>query len=266
MTTLNNTLQPITERGWQSGFKNLLANEYTLWWGGRRWIKSALIWLAVINGFIFLIAFASTHDPSMTPENVVSTAIGVFVNIGVFATSIGIVVGSQGAIIREKQLGTAAWVLSKPASRTAFIFAKWLAYSVSIIDHLLTFPAIVFLIQSQLFWKQIPAPGQFVESWLIMALNLQFYLALTLMLGTIFSARGPVAGIGISFLFAGSLLPLVLPEWITLLFPWMLQKLAETIALGKPLPEGWVIPVIATVVWILIFMGIALWRFGREEF
>src|SRR5215207_1601994 len=130
MTSLNNDLQPIAEQGWKSGFKNLLQNEYTLWWGGRRWIKSALTWSALINGFIFLIAFASTRDPSITSENVVPMAIGVFVNIGVFATSIGIVVGAQGTIIREKQLGTAAWILSKPVSRNSFILGKWLAYSV----------------------------------------------------------------------------------------------------------------------------------------
>jgi hypothetical protein len=37
-------------------------------------------------------------------------------------------------------------------------------------------------------------------------------------------------------------------------------------ALGKPLPAGWQVPIIATTLWIPVFIGIALWRFRREEF
>ena len=40
------------------------------------------------------------------------------------ASVIAVVAKTQGAIIGEKQLGTAAWVLSKPASRRAFVLAK----------------------------------------------------------------------------------------------------------------------------------------------
>jgi ABC-type transport system involved in multi-copper enzyme maturation permease subunit len=36
--------------------------------------------------------------------------------------------------------------------------------------------------------------------------------------------------------------------------------------LAHPLPEGWLILVIATAVWIVVFIAIALWRFEREEF
>ena len=101
---------------------------------------------------------------------------------------------------------------------------------------------------------------------MLMFLNLQFYLALTLMLGTLFNGRGAVAGIGLGFMFLGSLLSQMLPSSISSLFPWTLQNLASVIALRKPLPDGWQIPIIATLIWIPIFIGIALWRFSREEF
>ena len=32
------------------------------------------------------------------------------------------------------------------------------------------------------------------------------------------------------------------------------------------LPAVWPIPLIATVLWTALFIGVALWRFGREEF
>lgn len=235
-------------------------------WGGRRWIIPALIWMAIINGFVTLIAFAEQMDPSMQGQDVASMAIGVFISIAIFASAIGVIVGAQGAIIREKQLGTAAWILSKPASRSAFVISKWIAYTISALVLSLILPALVFLVQSQLFWGKMPAPIPFLSAWMLMVLSLQFYLALTLMLGTVFNARGAVTGIGLGFMFSGSFLSLILPTWITSLFPWPLQDLAGAMAIGGTLPPGWQVPVIATALWIPVFIGIALWRFRREEF
>jgi ABC-2 type transport system permease protein len=266
MSAQTDSLQPVRELGWRSGFGNLLRKENGMRWGGRRWLIPALVWIAIINGIVTLIAFAEKADPGTAGQDIASEAIDVFVQLGIFASAIGVVIGVQGAIIREKQLGTAAWILSKPASRTSFITSKWLAYSISAMVLSLVLPAIVFLVQSQIFWGKLPAAVPFLEGWLIMVLNLQFYLALTLMLGTLFNARGAVTGIGLGFMFLGSLLSQILPSWISSLFPWLLQNLAGAIAVSRPLPAGWQVPVIATALWIPIFIGIALWRFSREEF
>jgi ABC-2 type transport system permease protein len=99
-----------------------------------------------------------------------------------------------------------------------------------------------------------------------MALNMLFYVSFTLMLGTLFNARGPVSAVGLGFLFGGQIFPNFLPQWVILLFPWKLSELAPALALGQPLPAGWLIPVIATAVWTVVFIAIALWRFSREEF
>ena len=48
--------------------------------------------------------------------------------------------------------------------------------------------------------------------------------------------------------------------------PWNLSRGAVELALGNELPTGWSIPVIATVFWTVLFLGVALWRFDREEF
>jgi ABC-2 type transport system permease protein len=266
MATQIDTLQPVSESGWRSGFKNLLWKENNLRWGRRRWLLPALVWLAINNGFILMIALAATLDPSMSGQEIAPMATGVFISVGMYASSIGIIVGAQGAIIREKQLGTAAWVLSKPTSRAAFIVSKWFAYSVSSLILSLMLPAVVFLIQSQISWGTIPSPAPFLGAWSIMVLHLQFYLALTLMLGTLFQTRGIVAGISLGFMFSGSFLTLVLPAGVRALLPWSLQELASAVVVSSPLPGGWQIPVLATALWIPIFIGIALWRFGREEF
>jgi ABC-2 type transport system permease protein len=266
MTTANNTLQPVAERGWQRGFGNLFRNENNLRWGRYRWIMSALIWLAILNGFVFLVAYGEGESGRATAAEIAAVCMNVFMTIGTIATAVGVVVGVQGAIIREKQLGTAAWVLSKPASRSAFVLAKMLSHSLAFLGLSLLLPSLVFYGQSQMLWGKTPAALPFLGGWLVMVLHLLFYLALTLMLGTLFSTRGPVAGIGLGFLFGGQIVPNFAPEWVTLIFPWPLANLAPALALGQEVPSAWPIPVIATAVWTVVFIGVALWRFGREEF
>jgi len=254
----------VTERGWQRGFGNLFRNENNLRWGRFRWITSALIWLAILNGFVFLVAYGEGESGRATAAEIAAVCMNVFMTIGTIATAVGVVVGVQGAIIREKQLGTAAWVLSKPASRSAFVLAKMLSHSLAFLGLSLLLPSLVFYGQSQMLWGQTPAALPFLGGWLVMVLHLLFYLAFTLMLGTLFDTRGPVAGIGLGFLFGGQIVPNFAPEWLTLIFPWKLSELAP--ALGGALPPVWPIPVIATAIWTVVFIGVALWRFGREEF
>jgi ABC-type transport system involved in multi-copper enzyme maturation permease subunit len=93
-----------------------------------------------------------------------------------------------------------------------------------------------------------------------------FYLTLTLMLGTFFSSRGPVAGIGIALIMAGLMLKGLLPMPVLMVTPWLLADLSSGLALGESLPAVWPVPIVATAVWIVVMMVVALWRFGREEF
>ena len=266
MTTANNALLPVAERGWRRGFGNLFRSENSLRWGKYRWITSALIWPAILNGFIFLVAYGEADGGRSTPAEIAAECIAIFMTFGTIATAVGVVTGVQGAIIREKQLGTAAWVLSKPVSRSAFVLAKMLSYSLAYLTLPLILTSLVFYGQSQMLWGQTPEVPSFLAGWLVMALHMLFYLSFTLMLGTLFNARGPVSAIGLGFLFGGQIFPNFLPEWATLIFPWKLSELAPALALGQELPPVWPIPIIATAVWIVVFIAVALWRFSREEF
>jgi len=38
------------------------------------------------------------------------------------------------------------------------------------------------------------------------------------------------------------------------------------LVLGQEVPAAWPIPAIATAIWTVVFIAIALWRFNREEF
>ena len=266
MTTATNTLVPIAGRSWLRGFGNLFRNENNLRWGRYRWILSVLIWLVILNGFIFLVAYGEADSGKSTPSEIAEEGIAIFMTFGTIATAVGVITAVQGAIIHEKQLGTAAWVLSKPASRNAFVLAKLLSYALAYLLVPLILTSLVFYVQSQMLWNQVPVPAAFLAGWMLMVLHMLFYVAFTLMLGTLFNGRGSVSAIGLGFFFGGQIFPNFLPQWVILMFPWKLSELAPALVLGQPLPAGWFIPMITTAVWTVTFIVIALWRFGREEF
>jgi len=265
ISTTNPALQAVKEPGWRRGFANLLRNETRLWWGTRKWFIHLLLWLVVLNGFILLIGLAEGQEAT-NPVPLYDTLIQVFFQVGAFATAMGMVTTAQGAIVREKQLGTAAWILSKPVSRSAFVLAKFVAYAAGFLSLATLVPGAIFYGQSMVLAGHAPELGVFLAGVGIMVVHTLFYLALTLLLGTLFNTRGPIAGIAMAVLFAGFLLPNVLPQAAVLAFPWMLKDLAVGLVLGSALPAVWPIPVVATALWTALFIGVALWRFGREEF
>jgi ABC-2 type transport system permease protein len=246
------------------GFGNLLGNETRAWWGTRKWLVHLVIWIAIINGFTGLIAWAEGQDGEAASE-VYSEAVQVFFIIGGIAAALGVVSTTQGAIVGEKQLGTAAWIMSKPVSRSAFVLAKLLAHAGAFLVLAVAIPALVFCIQSLIAGWGLPPLVPFAGGLAVLALHLLFYLALTIMLGTVFSARGPIVGIGVGLIIAGQLLPNLLPQLSTF-FPWRLPWAAGGLVLGEVVSREAFVAMGMTAAWTGLFVGVALWRFAREEF
>jgi ABC-2 type transport system permease protein len=278
MTTANNVLRPVTSRGWLRGFDNLLDHEHHLWWGGRKWLLQLLIWILLINGSVAFLGIAAitskdalreAGSPELTPERIYMMEIQVFFQFASLCTAVGAVISSQGAIIQEKQMGTAAWILSKPVSRNAFVLAKLIAHSSAFLALAVVVPTILFCGEIYLLAGIVPAPLDLLAGMGIWALLVLFYLTLTIMLGALFNSHGAVLGIALGFMFAGFVIPNALPD-AAMIFPWVLGQLALALALGPsapgPLPPTAIIPVIATILWIVIFIALALWGFGKEEF
>lgn len=268
----NSIFQAVSEQGWRRGFANLLRHENSTWWRTRRWWINILIWLVVINGTLLAMLSSSGEETGAlqrTPEQVLAEARTVFtVMAGIFGT-IGVVIAMQGAIIDEKKSGTAAWILSKPASRPAFILAKLVANVFALFVVILLVQGAVAYLQLSRFGESAPPLIPFVSGMALLGLHMLFYLTLTLMLGTLFHDRGPVIGIPIGILFGAMFLMGIVGQ-AAYLMPWMIipsgnnQGLAIEAMLGKPLTTT--IPILATMVWIVVFVGVALWRFEREEF
>jgi ABC-2 type transport system permease protein len=203
-------------------------------------------------------------------ENRIQDAVRTFVDMSAVALLLGVVIVMQNAIIDEKQTGTGAWILSKPVARSSFILAKLVANAGALI-------LLAVVVQWALAYLQISlalGSAQPILPYLLgmsmIALNLLFWLTLTLMLGTLFSNRGVLVAIPLGILFlmlyVTSRVPGLL-DYTPLAFIMDMpqqRSLVQLAMAGQPLQT--ILPIIMTVVWSVIFVVVAIWRFGREEF
>lgn len=261
------TLQPVDERGWRMGFGNLIRKENGLWWATRTWWVQALIWLLILNGLLAAVLWAVPQGEEVPSVE----AIEVFFIIGGMATGIGITIIMEGAVIDERRSGTLAWILSKPVSRTAFLLAKLIANSAGAL-------AIMVGLQGVVAYLQLRAAGHevgflpFLGGVALLGLHMMFYLTLTLALSAATDNRGLTIAAPLLVLFSYQFLTSLLP-FLTEIMPWGLVYpvvpgttggMASLVAQGQPLPS--ITPIIATVLWCVLFVGGALWRFAQEEF
>ena len=256
MSTNIVSLVPRRERGWRMGLANMLAKENAAWWRTHRWWTQCLVALFFLN---FLMAM------NLMVGGSISNAVNSFMMIAGIVAPIAAIIMGQDAILGERLSGTAAWVLSKPLRRPAFILAKLIAHGLGLLATWVVLPGAVAYLEFAVLGKVLlPIPG-FAAALGLAYLNLIFYLTLVLMLATLFQGRGPVVGIPLFVVWGWMITPLGVA--LADVMPWrLLMDLgqAEAILQGQPLPTE--APIIATALWCVLFTGVALWRFRQEEF
>ena len=250
------SLIPSRKRGWRMGLANMLAKENVAWWRTRRWWTQCLIALFFLN---YMTAM------NLIVVKSISNAVNNFLFIAGAVAPVAAIIMGQDAIQGERLSGTAAWVLSKPLRRPAFILAKLIAYGLGLLATWVVLPgAVVYLEFAVLSNVHLPIPGLTAALGLVY-LNIIFYLTLVLMLATLFQGRGPVLGIAIFLVWGWMIKPLGV--LLADVMPWRLliePALGGYLLQGVPLPT--VAPIIATAVWCVLFVGVAIWRFRQEEF
>lgn len=257
-------LRPARASGRLQGFANLVRKEHATWWGTRKWLVHLVLWPLLLNSVVVVLAFDQARLPARTSIEITQMVTTLFFLMAGTGAAFGAVTATQGAIVGEKQRGTAAWVLSKPVAREAVVLAKLVAQLAGYTSLAVVLPAAIFYAQSLILWGAFPPLLPFIGGVLVTIVHVLFYLALTLMLGTCFRSSGPVAGVAVGVLLGGLLAQEQVGKLIFVM-PWKLPNIA---ALGsqQPLPLGTLVPVAATVGWIVLFIAVALWRFAREEF
>ncbi len=259
----DNTLVLVTERGWRRGLSNLLDNEFGRWWRTRRWWTQALIWTALIGFLLGTVILKGGMD--------VPTATLVYSIFASMFPAVAVIITMQSALVGEKASGTAAWVLSKPASRTAFVLAKLVANGLSVLATLIVIPALVAYPLLNRVMGALLTPLNFLAAIGVLWLALLWYLSLTLMLGALLNSRGAVIGIALAATFFQQYLLGFLPQ-LKVVLPWTLTApVSDTNEVVVPLllqgrsVAAFLPQILFIFVEIVLFIILAVWRFNREE-
>lgn len=264
----NEVFDMVSERGWRRGFGNLWQGEFSSWFRSSKWLKHLLLWVILVDGFMAIMAYATSQAPEQEGPP-------LFLMYGIFGSmfvAFGVMIIMQRAIVGEKREGTAAWVLSKPVTRSSFVMSRLLGNTLGIMLTSTLVPGLlvyfVFGAFTPLGW--LPPLG-FLAGLLIFCLHVFFWLTLTLMMGTFFESATGVIAVPIALYFALWFIPSLIPSLykvnplvLTFSDPAVMPSIAQSLMSGTPV-ESW-LQVIVTVVLCVIFIAVAIWRFNREEF
>ena len=263
--------QLVNEKGWRRGLGNLLRGEWSSWFKSSRWWKQILIWFAIVNGMMGIMVYAAVDAAQSGGDGP-----PIFLMYGIFGgmfVAFGVMVTMQRVLVREKQSGTAAWALSKPVTRTAFVVSRLIVNAIAILLTSVIVPGIFLYITlgifSDLGWL---SPLGYTVALLMVSLHTFYWIAFVLMMGTFFESSSGVIAVPMALFFTfwmgtGLFPPLIYISPLLLTFspaPDQMISLAGSFMTGEPV-FSW-LPLISTVVSCVIFIAIAIWRFNRQEF
>ncbi len=167
---------------------------------------------------------------------------------------------AMGAVAREKERGTAALVLTKPVSRTAFLAAKFLALAATLAAGVALGGAAAYLYTAILF-ERLPVGG-FLACCGLVLLTLLVYAAVTFLGSTLVDSTLPAAGIGLAALFAAGLVGI--SPGLQRYTPSGLAAPARALALGQGSAGLWT-PLLVSLGIVVAALALAWLSFRHQE-
>jgi len=167
---------------------------------------------------------------------------------------------AMGSVANEKERGTAALILSKPAGRGAFLVAKVAAIGLTLLLSLVPASLVAYLYTSILFAP--PGVVGWVAMTLLLFLSLVGYTALTFLGSTLTRSALAAAAIGVSGL-VGLALVSALPN-VSRFTPGGLSQPAMALAVGADAGDL-VWPVLANLGLVAALVLVAWLAFRRQE-
>ncbi len=252
-------MEKVTNRIILSGLRNLISMEAGRWVQSHRWLTNILIYLSTFQFFIILNITANSYW--VRPQ----LGISQLVNLVPVFIPIAVVVLLQNEVIKERELGTMAWVLTSPVNRSTFIVAKYLvnilwALTLTVV---LEYASCWFIFP--ILKQNLPPLDGYLASMGVNVLYTLFFITLTMMLGCFLKSRGAVIGIPLIAMiaqlwFEGELVNRGLNKFL----PISLNYIS-----GAWLSSGqtdFMIPVAAISAWCIFFVTASIWRIRREQF
>lgn len=197
------------------------------------------------------------------PDPTAADAIGQLLkNVGQFGILMAILL-AMGAVATEKDRGTAALILTKPASRLAFLLAKLVAIAVTLGVSVGVAFVFGWIYTVSLFDNTALNPAGYVAMAVFLWLTILAYAALTLLGSTLTSSVAGGAGFGVVALIVTSVVA-ALPT-IGAFMPTALNGPAANLALGRPIVVDLWQPLLGTLLFICVPFALAWLSFRRQE-
>jgi ABC-2 type transport system permease protein len=197
----------------------------------------------------------------LPPPTVADAVEQLLKNMGQIGILIAILL-AMGIVASEKDRGTAAFVLTKPASRLAFLLAKISAIGVTLAVAVAIGSVVGLIYTILLFDNASISIGGFAAMAVLVWLTVMAFAALTFLGSTVTSSAAAGAGFGFVCLIVIGLIG-ALPnvgDWM----PTSLLGSAAAVALGQPAPvlaQG----LVGTLVVISASFILSWWSFRRQE-
>jgi ABC-2 type transport system permease protein len=180
-------------------------------------------------------------------------------NAGQFGVVIAILL-SMGAVATEKERGTAAFVLTRPVTRPAFLVAKVVAIG-ALLALALAVAGVLAWVYTAILLEPLPVAG-FAAAVGLVWLSLAVFAALTFLASVVAPSALVAGGIGLGLVFVTGFLS-ALPQ-VGAWMPTSLWGAADQLGVGT-VPDPLLGPVLFNVVLIVAAVGLATAIFRRQE-
>ena len=166
----------------------------------------------------------------------------------------------MGVIASEKQRGTAALILTKPVTRSAFILSKFLALMATLTTGVLLGCAAGYVYTAILF--ESPPQGGYALFSLLIMLSITVYASLTFLGSTVLRSPLAAGGAGLAALAITAALAAV--PGVGEFMPMGLLSTAADLALANR-PDNVLLPVAVNIGLVVSALGLAWFSFRRQS-
>jgi ABC-2 type transport system permease protein len=251
-----------------TGLGPLLRKELLEQWRTRRLLVVAVVFTTFGIGSAFLARYtpelveslAGDQFQIVVPTPTVRDAVDQFLKNLAQAGILTAILLAMGSVANEKERGTAALILSKPASRAAYLAAKLIAIGATLAASLALASAGAYIYTALLF--EAPPVGGWFAMTALLLLSLLVYTALTFLGSTLSRSAIAAAGLGI-----GGMIVLAIVSALPNVGPYTpggLTTPAQGLALGAD--AGPVIGPVLVNAGLLVALAVAAWlAFRRQE-
>jgi ABC-2 type transport system permease protein len=196
----------------------------------------------------------------IVPDPVVGDAAIQFTkNVGQFGVLAAILV-TMGSVAGEKERGTAAFLLTKPLTRGAFLGAKVVAIG-ALLAIATAVAGILCWVYAAILFEPLPVAG-FAGTVFLVWLSLAVFAAITFLASVTARSALVAGGIGIAVLIVAGLLSAI--PVVGAYLPTGLWGAADLLAVGA-VPDPLLGPIVANVAIIVVAVLLAWWSFSRQE-